>query len=78
MKPTKRAYFRALGSNFVIFQRRKPIFIDFGQKELNKNSSIPFCKGPCDQSPITMANGQSALVLEQLSLEQENQLVDWV
>jgi hypothetical protein len=28
MKHIKRAYFIALGSNFVIFQRRKQIFID--------------------------------------------------
>jgi hypothetical protein len=28
MKPIKRAYFIAQGSDFVIFQRRKQIFID--------------------------------------------------
>jgi hypothetical protein len=28
MKPNKRAHFKALGSNFVIFQRRKQIFIE--------------------------------------------------
>jgi hypothetical protein len=36
MKPIKRAYFIALGSNFVIFQRRKQIVIDLnGIKQFN-------------------------------------------
>jgi hypothetical protein len=42
MKPTKRAYFRALGSNFVIFQRRKQIFIDLNGIIKYHNQTIFF------------------------------------